>query len=152
MIRRHPSRAVDQLADSPIEEVRLLATFLLVAFHVIGLPDSGLRIDYPHPLRFLVDLFANFRMPAFAFVAGFVYCARPPSEPSFDAFVIGKLRRLGVPALLAALLFAEVSLLLGMRFQLAPQDLWQLLVYPFAHFWFVQAILTLFVLIAPPTS
>lgn len=146
-MQKQYSLALERLESSAIEEVRLLATVLLVAFHVIGYRESGLQLDYPHPLRFLADLFANFRMPAFAFVAGFVYCARPPGQGSLGAFLIGKFRRLGVPGLFAALIFAEVSLALGTRFQVAPQDLWQLLVFPYAHYWFLQAILALFVIV-----
>ncbi len=73
-----------------IEEVRLFATLLLVTFHVIGLPDSGLSLAYPHPLRFFADMFSNFRMPAFAFIAGYIYiaCVRFNSvrfQPSWQA-------------------------------------------------------------------
>ena len=130
-----------------IEEVRLFATLLLVTYHVIGLPDSGLSLAYPHPLRFLADLFSNFRMPAFAFIAGYIYCLRPVQLGSISAFLMGKLQRLALPGLIAMLVFALMSTLFERNFSLPVSSLWLLALYPYAHYWFLQAILALFVVI-----
>lgn len=130
-----------------IEEVRLLATALLVTYHVIGVPDAGLTLAYPHPLRFFADLFNSFRMPAFAFIAGYIYCLRPLHLKSMRSYVIGKLRRLAVPGLVAMLIFAMMSSLFGRGFTVPIASLWQLLVFPYAHYWFLQAILLLFIVV-----
>ncbi|WP_041392186.1 acyltransferase family protein [Sphingobium sp. SYK-6] len=145
----HVGRADDDAEGGfgSIEEIRILATLLLVALHVVGYPDGGLRLAHPHPLRFVADLLGNFRMPAFAFVAGYIYCLRPPTQDSFGAFMLGKLRRLAIPGAIAALIFALVSSAMHLHFALPPEALWEPLVYPYAHFWFLQAILVLFVVI-----
>ena len=140
--------AVGKIGETgSVEEVRLLATLLLVTYHVIGLPDSGLSLGYPHPLRFFADLFSNFRMPAFAFIAGYIYCLRPPQLESIKPFIAGKLRRLALPGLVAMLVFAFLSTQFERSFSTSLSSLWQLLVFPYAHFWFLQAILILFILI-----
>ena len=130
-----------------IEEVRLFATLLLVTFHVIGLPDSGLSLAYPHPLRFFADMFSNFRMPAFAFIAGYIYCLRPLQLGAIPAFIAGKLRRLALPGVIAMLVFAGVSALFARDFALPFNSLWQILLFPYAHYWFLQAIFALFLVI-----
>jgi len=142
--------AGDQLRPSAlgsIEELRIIATILLVAFHVIGQPDSGLRLSEGHPARFIVDLGASFRMPAFAFVAGFIYCLRPPTRGSMVSFLRGKVRRIAVPGLIAAALFGSAAYLLGTRFGIPPQELWELIFFPYAHFWFLQAVLVMFIVV-----
>jgi glucans biosynthesis protein C len=133
--------------SSSIEQIRILATILLVAYHVIGLPTSGLRLDYPHPLRTFADLLGDFRMPAFAFVAGFVYALKPVRLGEFGSFVQRKLKRLAVPGVIAILVFCAVSAALGLHWAVAPESLWQLLVFPYAHFWFLQALLTILVVV-----
>lgn len=122
----------------------MFATLLLVTFHVIGVPDSGLSLAYPHPLRFFADLFSNFRMPAFAFIAGYIYCLRPLQRGAILSFVSGKLRRLALPGLVAMLVFAGLSALFARDFALPFNSLWQVVVFPYAHYWFLQAICTLF--------
>jgi fucose 4-O-acetylase-like acetyltransferase len=138
--------------NRPIEEIRVLATLLLVIYHVIGGEGTGLNLSYPHPMRIFADMLADFRMPAFAFLSGFVYALHPPRLTSLHAFYVGKLRRIAVPGIIAALSFEAAALLLdsmGMTFEwmVAPQDIWRLLIFPYLHFWFLQAILTLFVVI-----
>jgi hypothetical protein len=133
--------------NSSIEEIRLIATTLLVAYHVIGQPGTGLHLASPHPLRIFADLLSDFRMPAFAFIAGFIYALRPPSMSGFRAFTIGKLRRLAIPGLIAALTFAIIGNMFHLESAIPIKDLWQILFYPYVHYWFLQAILALFVII-----
>jgi len=133
--------------NSSIEEIRLIATTLLVAYHVIGQPGTGLQLASPHPLRIFADLLGDFRMPAFAFIAGFIYALRPPTMPGFRAFTIGKLRRLAIPGLIAALTFAIICNLFHLGSAMPVKDLWKILFYPYVHYWFLQAILALFLII-----
>lgn len=139
-----PARPYD---STSVEQIRILATILLVTYHVIGFPTSGLRLDYPHPLRIFADLLGDFRMPAFAFVAGFVYALKPVRPGEFAGFAQRKLKRLAVPGLIAMLVFSGVSALLGLHWAVAPENLWQLLVLPYAHFWFLQALLTILLVV-----
>lgn len=142
----------DRTSHQPIEEIRVLATLLLVIYHVIGGEGTGLALSYPHPLRTFADMLADFRMPAFAFVAGFVYALRPPRLTGLGAFYAGKLRRIAVPGLIAAFGFETIALFLdsmGMTFgwMIPPDQIWRLLIFPYIHFWFLQAILSLFAVV-----
>jgi fucose 4-O-acetylase-like acetyltransferase len=140
------ARAVD--ADEPIETLRALAVVLLVTYHVIGAgPANGLGIDYPHPLRVLNDLLADLRMPAFAFVAGYVYAVRPVAIGGYGPFVTGKVRRLLVPGAVAATAFALMGVAIGTGFARGLKP-WEIYLYPFAHYWFLQAIFLIFAVLA----
>lgn len=130
--------------SNSLEDIRVLATILLVAYHVIGTPHSGLDIANPHPLRVFADLLGDFRMPAFAFIAGFIYALRPPTLSSFGAFARGKMHRIAIPGLIAALSFNAIALFM-MHPRAAPLDrLWEVVLFPYEHYWFLQAILVLF--------
>lgn len=139
--------ALDDPGSNSIENIRVLATLLLVAYHVIGIRGAGLGLQYPHPLRVFADLFGDFRMPAFAFVAGFVYAIRPPTTAGFAAFALGKLRRIAIPGLIAALIFNAIALILDKPRAIPVAELWRIVVFPFAHYWFLQAILLLFAIV-----
>lgn len=140
-----PSHAGLAARSDPIETMRALAVILLVSFHVIGSgPGSGLTLDYPHPLRLFADGLIDLRMPLFAFIAGYVYALRPVLRGHYRGFVLGKIQRLYVPGLVAALIFACLSTGMGTAFARDAGDLWQIAVLPYAHFWFLQAILVIF--------
>ncbi len=133
----------------PIETARLLATVLLVSFHVIGSgPEAGLRVAYPHPARLFAEFFADLRMPLFAFIAGVVYALKPISPPRLGGFFTGKLRRLLLPGTVAIVLSAVVTTHFGLR--LAPDGpIWHLAVLPYLHYWFLWSIFLIFVIYAP---
>jgi fucose 4-O-acetylase-like acetyltransferase len=133
--------------SSSVEQIRILATVLLVTYHVIGVPTSGLQIGHSHPLRIFADVLGDFRMPAFAFVAGFVYALRPVRAGESGSFVVRKLRRLAIPGLIAILVFNGVSTLLDLHWATQTGSMWQLLILPYAHFWFLQALLTILVVV-----
>lgn len=144
---RRRSAPLSTLDRSPIEDIRIIAILMVVTYHVIGLPDSGLQFGAPHPLRLFADLLNLLMMPIFAMIAGLVYAARPPDLRGFGAFMVRKLRRLAIPGLVAALVFAAIATVMHLRWAVAPDALWRLAVYPYAHFWFVQSILTLFLVV-----
>ena len=130
----------------PIETMRGLAVLALVSYHVIGsTPGSGLELGYPHPLRFFADGLVDLRMPFFAFVAGFVFGVKPVTPGGYADFLRGKWRRLAIPGALAALIFALASSIMGTGFARGLPDLWQVFFLPYAHFWFLQSILLIFV-------
>ncbi|WP_295315427.1 acyltransferase [Roseobacter sp.] len=130
----------------PVETMRSMAVLLLVSYHVIGAGDgSGLNIAYPHMLRLYADFFIDLRMPLFAFIAGYVYALRPVTAGHYADFLGNKLRRLLIPGILAITAFAIVANVVGTRFAQPLSDLWYLLVTPYAHFWFLQSALVIFV-------
>lgn len=132
-----------------IDTLRGLACVLLVAFHVIGeVPTDGLRLDYDHPFAMFCAIFFHLRMPLFAMLSGFVYAYRPIRRGEGGKFLTGKGRRLVLPYLFAATAFAVVNTVLGGAYAVAPTDFWQVYLEPYAHFWFLHSILTIFLVIA----
>jgi peptidoglycan/LPS O-acetylase OafA/YrhL len=127
----------------PIESIRALAVLMLVAYHVIGSsPEAGLHLRYPHPLRILADFLVDVRMPLFAMISGIVYTLRPVQPEHIGAFAIGKIRRLVLPGAVAITLFAFFSSLFPSKF--SPENFLSIYFYPYAHFWYLQAILVIF--------
>jgi surface polysaccharide O-acyltransferase-like enzyme len=129
----------------PIETLRGLACLLLVLYHVIGADASlGLRVE-DGPVRWLNDGLAYLRMPLFTFLSGLVYGLRPFAGNS-RVFLVGKVRRLLVPMLFVGTLFALLQALIpGTNSTVGP---WYLLhIRPVAHFWFVESLFWVFLVI-----
>jgi len=128
-----------------IQTLRGLACLLLVLYHVVGADASlGLRVQ-DGSLRWLNDGLAYLRMPLFTFLSGLVYGLRPFSGNS-RAFLLGKARRLLIPMLVVGTLFALLQgLTPGVNASSGP---WYLLhLRPVAHFWFVESLFWVFLVI-----
>lgn len=125
-----------------IETLRGLACVLLVAYHVVGSePTGGLKVE-TGIYRELNDLLAYIRMPLFTFLSGWVYSLRP-FEKGAISFVKSKARRLLLPMLTVGTLFAILqSITPGANS--AVQDWTTIHIIPVAHFWFLEAIFTIF--------
>lgn len=127
--------------------MRAVAVVLLVLYHVIGSNQgAGLNQGYPAPLRLFADFLIDIRMPFFAFIAGYVYGLRPIAPGQYQSFILGKLRRLYVPGAIAAALFALLSWLLHTGEARSLTDVWEIFFFPYVHYWFLQAVLMIFVL------
>ena len=129
----------------PIDTLRGLACLLLVLYHVIGADVSlGLRVE-DGPVRWLNDGLAYLRMPLFTFLSGLVYGLRPFAGNS-RAFLVGKVRRLLIPMLFVGTLFAVLQALIpGTNSAVGP---WYLLhIRPVAHFWFLESLFWVFLVI-----
>ncbi len=131
-------------SNHSVETARLIAVVLLVSYHVIGADhNGGLRVSGLHPLRLFADFFADLRMPLFAAIAGYVYALKPVNPSRLVPFLSGKFRRLALPGAVAITIFMGFAQLTGTRF--APEEHWWLnYVTPYVHFWFLQAILLIF--------
>lgn len=127
-----------------VEACRLLAVVLLVTYHVIGSgPAAGLQVTSGFA-RHASDFFADVRMPLFAFIAGFAYAAKPVSRDRLGGFLIGKFRRLALPGAVAISIFMGLSAITSSPF--APDKWWYMnYVTPYAHYWFLEAILLIFI-------
>lgn len=128
-----------------IETLRGFACVLLVLYHVIGAdPSNGLRIS-EGPLRLLNDVLAYLRMPLFTFLSGMVYGLRPFSGNS-RRFLLGKCRRLLIPMLVVGTFFALVQAVTpGAN---AAVGNWRFLhLQPVAHFWFIESLFWVFLLV-----
>ncbi|RTZ17723.1 acyltransferase [Vibrio aquaticus] len=128
-----------------IDTLRGLACLLLVTYHVIGSePQNGLRIA-EGAYRELNDILAYLRMPLFTFLSGLVYAYRPFQTGAKD-FLVKKARRLLLPMLIVGTAFAFLqSITPGSNASITQ---WYLLhIKPVAHFWFIESLFVLFVLI-----
>lgn len=135
--------------DLPIETVRIVATLLLVSYHVIGSGEAaGLEIGYPHPARIFGDLLRDLRMPLFAFLAGLVFALKPLETRDLPRFLKGKLRRLLLPGAAAIVLTAVASEIVGGQGRF-DGPVWHIMIFPYMHYWFLMSILLIFAIYAP---
>lgn len=129
-----------------LETMRAVAVLLLVSYHVIGSnAGAGLHLSYPAPMRIFADFLIDVRMPFFAFVAGYVYALRPVTAGRYSKFITGKFRRLYIPGAIASALFAIAATLIASKSAQNPADFWEIFFFPYMHYWFLQAILVIFI-------
>lgn len=132
--------------DIAIDTLRGLACIFLVAYHVIGTDATqGLKVSDGF-YRVANDALELVRMPLFTFLSGYVYAVRP-FEGRFGAYLMGKTRRLLFPMLTVGTLFALCqSVVPGVN---ASSVRWETLhLMPVAHYWFVEALFLIFVVVA----
>jgi len=138
---------IDPLESARVQALRGIACLLLVAFHAIGATaDSGLHVADDSPWREFTNLVVHLRMPLFTFLSGFVYALRPVGAGQRGEFSGKKLRRLGVPLIVAS------TVLYGLHTAMhhpvpSLAHLWTIYVFPYWHLWFVQALLVVFALL-----
>ncbi len=133
-----------------IDTLRGLACILVVAYHVIGgKPGEGLDVS-AGLYREINDILAYIRMPLFTFLSGMVYAYKPFSgNPAH--YIRGKFVRLIVPMLVVGTLFAWSQAIYAPSGE-ALYD-WQTLhLIPVAHFWFIEALFIIFLLMVPLES
>jgi peptidoglycan/LPS O-acetylase OafA/YrhL len=130
--------------DGEVQTLRGVACLLLVAFHAVGSSSaSGLHVLDGSAYREFTNLFVHIRMPLFTFLSGLVYAYRPLRSGEAMRFLSKKLRRLGVPLLVASTIL--YGLHLAAHDPVSPLSrMWSVYVYPFYHLWFVQALLPVF--------
>jgi peptidoglycan/LPS O-acetylase OafA/YrhL len=147
--QRRVEGRVDSLESARVQTMRGLACLLLVAFHAIGSTgDSGLHVADTSAYRLFTNLFVHVRMPVFTFLSGLVYAWRPLRAGDERRFMEKKLRRLGVPLIVASTLLYVLHTAMHHPVP-PPSHLWTIYVFPYWHLWFVQALLLVFtVLIA----
>jgi len=140
----------DAVLSDRVQTMRGLAVLMLVAFHaILSDIDTAVNTAGLRPIVFATHLFDYIRMPLFGFVAGFVYALKPISRATCRQFAARKITRLLVPCVIATTL-TFILLLLGGRLPagLHLHDAWRIYLYPTWQFWFIQALLVDFVVIA----
>lgn len=132
--------------DLSIETLRGLAIILMVAGHVIGdKPTNGMRVGADSEFRHLYYSLQFFRLPLFTVISGFVYTLRPVALGKSVSFMRGKARRILFPmAAVGTLEFFLRYLVPGTNTKVQLSELWKIYVFPFDHFWFLQAIFLVF--------
>lgn len=135
---------IDSLESARVQTLRGLACLLLVAFHTVGATAaSGLHVPDVSRYREFTNLFVHVRMPLFTFLSGLVYAYRPLRPRQALQFSGKKVRRLGVPLVVASTLL--YGLHFAMHHQVPPLSrMWSIYVFPYWHLWFVQALLVVF--------
>ena len=132
-----------------IDTLRGFACVLLVSFHVVGVSaDMGLRLPADHWLQQLNGALAYLRMPLFSFLSGYVYAFRPyrPGQSDARGFIQGKMRRLLLPMLTVGTIFALIQNATPGANQHVT-NWWLLHIVPVAHFWFLEALFIVFLLV-----
>jgi len=139
--------AIDPLESARVQALRGIACLLLVAFHAIGASAaSGLQVPDDSPWRTFTNLVVHLRMPLFTFLSGFVYGLRPLGSGEAWKFWGKKLRRLGVPLIVATTVF--YGLHTAMHHPVPPlSHAWTIYLFPYWHLWFVQALMVVFALL-----
>jgi peptidoglycan/LPS O-acetylase OafA/YrhL len=136
--------AIDPQESARVQALRGIACLLLVAFHAIGASaESGLHVSDDSPWRTFTNLVVHLRMPLFTFLSGFVYGLRPLGPGQVGEFSGKKLRRLGVPLIVATTVL--YGLHTAMHHPVPPlSHAWTIYLFPYWHLWFVQALLIVF--------
>ena len=129
-----------------VDTLRGIACILLVLFHVVGdTPDSGLRIPEGDWMRDANQAMAYLRMPLFSFISGYVYGFRPYQGDPLE-FVKGKARRLLLPLISTGTIFALMQAMTPDA-NSAVDRWWLLHIEPVGHFWFLEALFIIFLLV-----
>lgn len=130
-----------------VDSVRGIACMCVVYFHVVGDGSTGLKLDSNHIYSMISDFLLYIRMPLFTFLSGYVYAYR-----RFDGegipYLLGKSRRILLPFIFVSTIFAVIQFNTPGTNKTFDHELWTFFLYPFAHFWFLQSIFTIFILVA----
>ncbi|GAA1982724.1 acyltransferase [Microbacterium pumilum] len=132
-----------------IESLRGLAAILMAAGHVIGSDATrGMTVGDDSGWRLFYLLLEDVRMPLFAALSGFVYAYRPIDDGGdYGRMVWGKVRRLLVPLITVGTLFVAVQSIIPDTNAASTGDFLRLYVFGVGHFWFLQAIFLVFLLV-----
>lgn len=137
-----------QNKDISIETLRGVAIILVVMTHVIGTNGTGLDTPNGSLLQWFHLLTNNYRMPLFAVISGYLYAFRPVQTNAASMFLAGKLRRFLPPLLsVSTLQFLVICFTPGTHAKPVLADIWKIYVLPYDQFWFLQAIMLIFLAI-----
>lgn len=131
-----------------VETLRGIAILLVVLGHVIGSdPGGGMKIGFPHPLRYLYLWIDYIQMPLFTAIAGWVYALKPFSAlPDFRRFAKQKALRLLVPmATVGTLYFLVQYLMPGTNNKGDLGQMWRIYVFPYTIYWYLPSLFLIFI-------
>ena len=131
-----------------VETLRGIAILLVVVGHVVGSgPGGGMKIDFPHPLRYLYVWIDYIQMPLFTAIAGWAYALKPFSASSgFGSFVRKRALRLLVPmAAVGTLYFLVQYLMPGTNNKGELSQMWRIYVFPYTIYWYLPSLFLIFV-------
>ena len=135
--------------DLGVESLRGLAILLVVAFHIIGhSPSSGIQVSEDSFWRYFTDTLEFIRLPLFVAISGFVYALKPVNKSEGTGFLLGKARRILIPFLMVSTLqYVANTYAPATNNELLIANIWRIYLFPWAQFWYLQAIALVFMLI-----
>jgi fucose 4-O-acetylase-like acetyltransferase len=137
--------------DLSIESLRGLAILLMVAGHVIGSTSQrGMQVADNSVWHYYFVGLEDIRMPLFTLLSGYVYAYRPlGGMAALPRMVRGKVKRLLVPLFtIGTIYFLTQALLPGTNSKPPLASFWRTYVFSYEHFWFLQSIFLIFLVVA----
>ena len=139
---------VEKKKNLAVETLRGLAILLVVVGHVIGsTPDGGMKIDFPHPLRYLYLWIDYIQMPLFTAIAGWAYAIKPfVAQGGVWTFLSKKASRLLVPMVVVGTMYFLVQYMVpGTNAKGNWSDLWRIYIFPYTLYWYLPSLFLIFV-------
>jgi peptidoglycan/LPS O-acetylase OafA/YrhL len=134
--------------DYSIETLRGIAIVLLVTHHVIGNPNSGLRLPNNSLLHYLDESLEFLRLPLFTVISGYIYCLSPVKLGKQKDFMMRKLRRLIYPLFtVAPITYIFQALAPGTNNPRKISEIYTIFTSNYIHFWYLKALFLLFLII-----
>lgn len=128
-----------------LDTVRGLACFMLVAYHVVGSdPGRGLRLPAESDWHYVMASFSWIRMPIFTILSGFLYGRHRVRADRLGEFLMKKLQRIAVALIALTLVTVAIRHFI---FAESANPL-EPLTHSYEHFWFLQALLIIFLIVA----
>ncbi len=130
-----------------VETLRGITIILVVMGHVIGsAPNGGIKIDFPHLLRYVYLWIDYIQMPLFTAIAGWVYALKPFSDlGGIDGFVRKKALRLLVPmAVVGTLYFLVQYVMPGTNNKGDLTQIWRIYIFPYTIYWYLPSLFLIF--------
>jgi len=129
--------------DGRIDTLRGIACILIVAFHVIGADSSsGMHVADDSLWRQAAVVLSPLRLPMFACLSGFLFHYEVTGWQAGRGEMLRKLRRLGIPLVIVSTLFYTAACHTPSHF--CTGSPLSNIVFPYAHFWYLQASLIIF--------
>lgn len=134
--------------DQSIETIRGLALLLMVIGHVIGQNDNGMRVSDDSFWSYLYFSLMYIRMPLYTVISGYVYALRPVEPSGWKGFMGNKIRRLIVPLLFVSTIqYLFQAFIPSVNTPREIEEIWRIYLFSYSHFWYLQALLIVFILI-----
>lgn len=128
--------------DTGFDALRVFAITLIVGLHITN--DVALS-DYKDFFEFINYTFQNTRLPLFTVISGYIYSRKEYIIGSgYLKFVKGKFRRLIIP--LFSVSFLDFFLKATLLDKRELGDIWKIFIYPEEHYWFLQVIFIIFLI------
>ncbi|MCK5699502.1 MAG: acyltransferase, partial [Cyclobacteriaceae bacterium] len=150
-IKNNFSTVLSSKKDQSVESLRGIALILMVIGHVIGQNEfEGMRLPDNSFYHYLYYSLMYIRMPLFTAIAGYVYSLRPVNDGSgIIGFMKAKFRRILLPLIFVSTIhFLFQTFVPAVNSSREMKDLLYIFIYPYAHFWYLQALFIVFLVIS----